>query len=515
MEVTGLCRGQRVPNWRSQRGRTEETQEVVMLQLPEQSSTTKQDYAQAWWHEAHMMERKESAWLRAKYPVRYTSGPVIALPATCAPRKRVLAVHREVSHIPERLLDTVTCSDALAFLRTLPDESINCVVTSPPYFGLRDYGAHGQMGLEDSPQAYVARMIELFREVRRILRYDGVMWLNLGDSYWTGKGQSGQQGMEFQQMRVASGVSFSSPSAHVGGQKKIAPKDKPHEFYKSKDLMMMPHRVAIALQDDGWWVRNDCVWSKPNSMPESVQDRFSRAHEYVFQLAKSKHYWFDIESVRQEASNASLVRINQKNFQQQKGGAKDYGLTGINTSRSGRKTLENFAENPGRNMRSVLTIATESNELAHFATFAQLLIEPLILAGCPPQVCVTCGEPYQRDVDRQSNYEKRQDRGQPNGKPPMVDSSGWKPPTVIDKGFSPTCNCVHGTRPGIVLDMFMGSGTTGLVARRLGRHYIGCDLNPEYVQMANDRLAQSDPFQPTKYPDGTAQLSLFAGVEVE
>ena len=311
-------------------------------------------------------------------------------------------------------LDTVVCADALDFLRTLPDESVNCLITSPPYYGLRDYGEDGQLGLEDTPAEYVARMVAIFREARRVLRDDGTCWIVIGDSYWGGKGQSGHADPEMQMVRVASGVSFNAPAAHVGGHGQTRPTDRKHETLKPKDLIGIPWRVAFALQADGWWLRSDIIWAKPNPMPESVRDRPTKAHEYVFLLTRSATYWYDAEAIVEPA----IMKPQNRN-----------------TSGRGKKDI-GYAEHrkaPGmtnpitRNCRTIWTVATEPTPFAHFATFPQKLIEPMVLAGCPAG--------------------------------------------------------------GVVCDPFMGSGTTALVARQLGRHFLGCDVNAEYVALANERLA--------------------------
>lgn len=312
-------------------------------------------------------------------------------------------------------LDTVVCADALDFLRTLPDESVNCLITSPPYYGLRDYGEDGQLGLEDTPAEYVARMVAIFREARRVLRDDGTCWIVIGDSYWGGKGQSGHADPEMQMVRVASGVSFNAPAAHVGGHGQTRPTDRKHETLKPKDLIGIPWRVALALQADGWYLRSDIIWSKPNPMPESVRDRPTKAHEYVFLLTRSATYWYDADAVAEVSGSNSHGggQAHDSRYMQQSGRNDGNRTMGIVT--------------PTRNRRSVWTVSTEPTPFAHFATFPQKLIEPMVLAGCPAG--------------------------------------------------------------GIVCDPFMGSGTTALVARQLGRHFLGCDINAEYVALANERLA--------------------------
>ena len=235
-------------------------------------------------------------------------------------------------------------------LADLPDESVHCVVTSPPYFGLRDYGVDGQIGLEDTPAAFVAVMVEVFREVRRVLRDDGTLFLNLGDSY-NGSGPSGGAGKQY------------TNAGSQGTTVKAVPGLKP------KDLIGIPWRVAFALQADGWYLRQDIIWAKPNPMPESVTDRCTKAHEYLFLLTKSAKYHYDAAAIAEDAiKGASGSRF-------------DAGKTALH--QLGRASDEPRVESTTRNRRSVWTVATQPFSEAHFATFPPALIEPCILAGCP------------------------------------------------------------------------------------------------------------------------------------
>jgi len=362
-------------------------------------------------------------------------------------------------------LDTVVCADALDWLRTLPDESVNCIITSPPYYGLRDYGADGQLGLENTPEQYVTRLVAVFREIRRVLRPDGVCWLNLGDSYAANRTEQVtptkwptlQQG---QSSRVPSGL-------------------------KPKDLIGIPWRVAFALQADGWWLRSDIIWAKPNPMPESVRDRPTKAHEYVFLLTRSATYWYDAEAVSEQSSDNSHGggQAHVERYMQQSGRNDGSRAMGIVTAT--------------RNRRSVWTVATEPTPFAHFATFPQKLIEPMVLAGCPARVCATCGAPWERVVERSADkvnlregqQQQRRANGAQTGGTERVTLGVTEHVKRETIGFRPSCTCDADTRPGIVLDPFMGSGTTALVARQLGRHFLGCDVNAEYVALANERLA--------------------------
>lgn len=388
----------------------------------------------------------------------------------------------------------IYCGDSLTVLHTLPDSSVHCCVTSPPYWGLRDYGTAKweggdpacdhkapsrfdyhlnpglgptgvqkqdsnagsgqsayrdvcgkcgavridvQLGLEKTPEEYVARMVEVFREVRRVLRDDGTLWLNLGDSY-AGSGKGGNpEGSEW--------------SGFVGNKdrEKSAQASKPiiPAGLKPKDLVGIPWRVAFALQADGWWLRSDIVWSKLNPMPESTRDRPTRAHEYIFLMTKSARYFFDADAIKEPLKSSSIARLLQPTFDSQKGGPKDYGHR-TNANRSARKALCNLKEkyiasekwgdrhagwkerdpSLGRNVRSVWEIPVRPcpESSGHFATFPPEIPERCIKAGCP-------------------------------------------------KG-------------GTVLDPFFGAGTTGLAAMRLGREFIGIELNPVYCEMARTRI---------------------------
>ncbi len=247
--------------------------------------------------------------------------------------------------------------DCIDGLRTLPEASVHCCVTSPPYWGLRDYGHDGQIGLESTPEAYVARMVEVFREVRRVLRDDGTLWVNLGDSYFgTGRGPTHPTGFH----GGDNGTSFPTKGVYS------------HSTLKGKDLVGIPWRVAFALQADGWWLRQDIIWHKPNPMPESVRDRCTKAHEYVFLLTKSERYYYDAEAVSEAAKHQDAKGIPY---------ATRRVLDGTATS-IGRQE-RTYDAKPTRNRRSVWTITTKPYSGAHFAVMPSDLVEPCIKAGCP------------------------------------------------------------------------------------------------------------------------------------
>jgi DNA modification methylase len=292
--------------------------------------------------------------------------------------------------------------DCIQGMSSLPDKSVNTCITSPPYYGLRDYGCDGQIGLEETPESYVQKMVDVFREVKRVLRDDGTLWLNLGDSY-AGSGGAGNQ---FGQLNngLSKYKQSSMPSA-IG--------------LKPKDLIGIPWRVAFALQADGWYLRQDIIWHKPNPMPESVRDRCTKAHEYIFLLSKSERYYYDHEAIKENSihfgndkrSGMGNIRYEGKRSIDKTGGSGQHSFVTINES---------------RNRRSVWSVTTKPFKGAHFATYPENLIVPCVLAGC-----------------------------------------------------------VEG---GLVLDPFMGAGTTALVSKKLGRNYVGFELNPEYRKIALNRI---------------------------
>jgi len=315
----------------------------------------------------------------------------------------------------------IITADVLDGLAQLEGESVNCVVTSPPYWGLRDYGVVGQIGLEPTPEEYVARMVEVFREVRRVLRPDGTLWLNLGDSYagsWgnysphTPVPSEGWSGTRFK--RAAYDDRTWRPANSL-----------PQKGLKTKDLVGIPWRVALAFQADGWWLRQDIIWHKSNPMPESVTDRCTKSHEYILLLTKSERYYWDAGAVAEPL--ASKPKSWGRHLK------KDPGLAAVNPrpmfgpGRNGRDGTE-FGNGVTRNIRSVWTIPTQACAEAHFAIFPVALAERCVLAGCPPG--------------------------------------------------------------GLVLDPFVGSGTTIIAALKHGRRAIGIELNPRYVEIAERRIAR-------------------------
>ena len=445
--------------------------------------------------------------------------------------------------------------------RALPleDESIHTVVTSPPYWGLRDYGIEpsvwetpngmasdetehewtsegqlpsrdrqhlkelgerdgshggakhskgdqyggnagsfcwkcgawrGTLGLEPTPKLYVEHMVEVFREVWRVLRPDGTLWLNLGDSYagsWGNYHPFGEGGQLSKQTER-----WERPGYADTHRRPPAAKTLPG--LKPKDLVGIPWRVAFALQADGWWLRSDIIWSKPNPMPESVTDRPTKAHEYLFLLTKAERYYYDADAIREPATDAGREhgRNGRREYQDERRHPPD--SSPQNLARS------DFRER-GRNKRTVWEIATQPYPEAHFATFPEALVEPCILAGTSERgVCAECGAPWKRVVERVETGEtqkmtdgwdtgagahgtihrKGQEAGE-SGKPVMANTT---------TGWTRTCDHEGDPVPATVLDPFAGSGTVSAVAQGLGRHSKGVDKKRQYLDLAVQRISK-------------------------
>lgn len=357
-------------------------------------------------------------------------------------------------------LNTIHQSDCREGLKLLMDKSVNCIVTSPPYFGLRDYGTSDQIGLESSPEEFIRELVSVFRECKRVLADDGTLWVNIGDSYAShGKSRTEEQAIRGSNLNGG----FKSQLSAKNQNSKISGDLKP------KDLIGIPWMLAFALRADGWFLRQDIIWSKPNPMPESVTDRCTKSHEYIFLLSKSQKYYYDHEAIMTDVAQSSIQRLSQ-NIDQQLGSDRvpgksngamkakaswngstfDKGKTGEmmsthgHTRKSGNKDRKTGAERgcpegTGSNVcssvpwegmkankRSVWTVTTKPFKEAHFATFPQELIVDCIKAGCP--------------------------------------------------------------EGGVVLDPFMGAGTTAVVSRKLNRNYVGFELNADYIKIAESRI---------------------------
>lgn len=412
--------------------------------------------------------------------------------------------------------------DVMDRLKQLPNGSVHCVITSPPYWSLRDYGTakwedgdpscnhvtgnqvpdnkakgaitagvrpgsdssickkcgairvDSQLGLEKTPEEYIAKMVEVFREVKRVLRSDGTAWVNMGDSYAGSSMKGGDQGK-----RVGGGTKMLNQLNGNTGSCGVPPGLKP------KDLCGIPWMLAFALRADGWWLRSDIIWHKPNPMPESCTDRPTKAHEYVFLLSKSAKYFFDQEAVREKSKRAGDFP----------GG--DYiGRDVDEKVNSGWLNKTGVPTN--RNIRSVWTISTQPYPQAHFATFPEKLAEPCIKAGTSEHgVCPECGGPWERVVEKpKPPTDKYTNSSKPESIRPCAGGGGMgqklqnfyneNPTTTI--GWQPNCTHNLSPIPATVLDPFSGSGTTGVVALKLDRDFVGIELNPKYVKMSLRRL---------------------------
>ena len=307
-------------------------------------------------------------------------------------------------------LNYIYQGDCLEVLKTFEDDCINCCVTSPPYYGLRDYGVDGQIGNEDSPSDYVDKLANIFSEVRRILKDDGTLWLNLGDS-WAGSNQGA--GTKHLTPKQASnhGTNYMTTENHISKLKHI-------EGCKPKDLIGIPWMVAFALRESGWYLRQDIIWAKGNPMPESVKDRCTKSHEYIFLLSKNRKYYYDYQAIKEPAVTKPTARDKNK-----EGYQADY--TKYDRFSKGERV---YGADGMRNKRDVWNVNTKPCKEAHFATYPDTLIEPCILSGGP--------------------------------------------------------------EGGVVLDPFMGAGTTGMVAKKHGRNYVGIELNKEYIDIANKRIEE-------------------------
>jgi DNA modification methylase len=403
---------------------------------------------------------------------------------------------------------SVYIGNAIEELQKIPSESIHCVVTSPPYYGLRSYLnkenplKEKEIGLEKSPEKYVENLVCLFREIKRVLRRDGVVFLNLGDSYAAKRGGSHPPAET-----LAGGVNGRAINGDIVNRNRNPDynpsRDATAIGYKHKDLMGIPWRVAFALQADGWYLRQDIIWGKKHCLPESIQDRCVKSHEYLFLLSKKPKYFFDHIAIREETANSTKQRLSQ-NVNLQLGYSRIPGKTNGNIKAAGNLEF--------RNKRSVWWIAPAPYKGAHFATMPPKLIEPCILAGTSEKgCCVECGSPYVRKEkvvgkqvteqmlacgsDKEGNYIGQATKEYTAGKAQNPSDTKRRILESLSKVreyfFEKTCNCeTDGIKPCVVLDPFGGSGTTAWVAESLKRSAIVIELNVEYLPLIEERLNQ-------------------------
>lgn len=372
----------------------------------------------------------------------------------------------------------ILTGDCRETLKTIPDGTVQCCVTSPPYWGLRDYGVAGQLGQEPTPDAYVETMVEVFREVRRVLHDSGTVWLNVGDSY--------------------SGAGYSNHKNTGGAQREDGGKQKhllsSASGLKSKDLCLIPWRLAIALQADGWWLRSVICWAKKSCMPESVTDRPTNSWEPIFLLAKSAKYFYDAEAVKERAVTDHMsgndMTDTRITYGEQNGG--NSGLRDL------RKKYKADGLPTSRNQRNVWHLGPEPYAEAHFATFPIEIPRRAILAGTSARgCCPKCYAPWVRQTESTKTFESGSGKAgnRPTGKQDLSAPETNSTPDIRmgpcvstrTVGWEPGCKCGLEPIPCTVLDPFGGSGTTGQVALELARHAILCELNPEYTKLIERR----------------------------
>lgn len=333
----------------------------------------------------------------------------------------------------------IIVGDALHRLRKLPDASIDCVVTSPPYFSLRHYGTDGQLGIERHVDQWVEQLTAISEQVRRVLVPTGTYWLNLGDTY----------------------------SSHLS------------QGAERKSLLMAPERLALQLQQSGWIIRNKIVWAKPNPMPSSIPDRLNCTYEVIYVFANQPRYFFDLDAIRvPHRSTGSAAETPKRKAPVKEGwrGPNSMPASGLQALKSSGRVGHPLGGNPG----DVWTIAPGGYRSAHHAIFPLTLAERMIAAGCPEARCTRCRLPWKRRVIRALGG------------------------TAIRAAITPTCACKAASEPGLVLDPFMGSGTTAVAAEKLGRDWLGIELNPDFAELARNRIASTGHHQFTPLPERAA-----------
>ena len=401
---------------------------------------------------------------------------------------------------------TLFQGDSLEILRLLPSCSVQCVVTSPPYWALRDYGVEGQLGLEPTPEQYIENMVEVFREVRRVLREDGTLWLNIGDSY-----------------AVSRGASHGIDPKNSGGRVKSVcrPNDRLLQGYKPKDLIGVPWMLAFALRADGWYLRSEIIWAKKSPMPESVKDRPTKSHEQIFLLTKSRRYFYDSIGSQEQA----VAGANGSSF-----------TSGKTADQKHNLGMGQRNDSTTRNMRTVWSLASFPLKSAHFAAYPPELVRRCLSAGVSEKGCCSnCGRPWQRIVAKRrvptrpgtdskvpknwatgegshSTLEHSKPENHPKTKHDIGCEQNRFRPTefgnrdpqrhcteTITTGWKPDCSCgACEPVPCTVLDPFHGAGTSWKACQRLGLRYIGIELNPEYLKLSAERPSVHFPHERAK-----------------
>lgn len=383
---------------------------------------------------------------------------------------------------------TILNADVREGLASLPDNSVHCVCTSPPYWGLRDYGIPGQLGLESTIQEYITNMVAIFDEVRRVLREDGTCWVNIGDSYAGSWGNYGGQNRgNGKQREIYTGSQVPNP-AYDQLEDWRPPTSNPQPGLKPKDLCLIPERLAISLQDAGWWIRSRICWAKKSPRPESVRDRPTSAWEHIWLLTKSSRYFYDAEAVRAPLTEGTIDRVKYGG-----GSGLSYGTNGERYAR-----VDKVTANPaGRNQRNFWLLGPEPFPQAHFATFPTEIPRRAILAGTSERGCCSeCQAPWERVVEKTEQVANHKGSRFDIGKTGINGNGRTQPGSRYEStttGWRSTCTHDAPTVPCTVLDPFLGAGTTLLVASRLNRKGIGIELNPAYCQMSVDRITADAP----------------------
>lgn len=375
-------------------------------------------------------------------------------------------------------VNRIILGDCLDHMREMPDGFVDCVITSPGYWQLRDYGWSWQWGLEPTFQEYLEHLWQMIDEAWRVLKPTGSAWINLGDSYARGSRPCDSPNQ--------------TTTGHRFAEENYQSKGKPDYKGLNKCLLLLPHRFAIGCIDRGWIMRNDIIWAKRNGMPESVTDRFSKKHEYFFFMVKQEKYYFDLDGIRDKHNSSTLSFEKAASYYRNK--THSYLADGDQYISSGG-TDKQFCNPPnplGKNPGSVSDfwdIPTQPSNDEHYAAYNDKLIGKPIVAGCPQYVCNKCGKPREKIIENTPMVIRRSDRRGKMGQPQGTASSGTMISPAINKVIGLTnCGCDAGFKPGLILDPFCGTATTGCRALELGRNFIGIDGSEKYVKMARKNI---------------------------